>query len=91
MDLPFAEKVLKNWKKNPEGFTSHETSTHHRDCVKLLNHEETTNNIANEISDIHIKKATDKYFFRFYKIFSFLPVKVWLFGAIMEMGILIGY
>ena len=57
MDLALVEKGLKNWKKCPEVFTSLETSKYHRNCVKLLNDEETTNKFANEISDIHIKKS----------------------------------
>ena len=63
-------------KKCPEEFTSHETSQYHCNYVKLLNDEETTADIAVEFSDIQLRKkqTTDKYFFRFDKIFSFQPV-----------------
>ena len=73
MDPAFVEKGFRNWKKYLQAFTSYEESKYHHEYhVKLINDEETTNEILDKFSDIHIKKQrTGKYFSRFYKIFSF--------------------
>lgn len=93
MDLAFEEKGFKNWKKLPEVFTSHKISEHYRNSTKLLNNEETTNDIVGVFRHKNKKRKqkTDKYFFKFYKTFSFQPVKVLFFGKIMMIGILIRY
>ena len=44
-------------------FKSHERSEDHRDNVKFLNDEETTNDIAYKFSDIHIKKSSNRQIF----------------------------
>ena len=63
-DPAFVQKVLRNWKKFPEAFLSHKISEYHRDYVKLLNDEETSFDIAEKFSDIHIrKKANNKQIF----------------------------
>ena len=64
MDPTFVEKGFKNWKKCPEALKCHDTPEYHCDYVKLLNGEETTDDIADEFSDIHIrKKANNRHMF----------------------------
>ena len=70
----FFERGFRNWEKCSEAFTSHETSEYHCNYVTLLNDEETTNDIADEFSDILIRKKVNskQIFFQVLQNIQFL-------------------